>query len=211
MTLLPPSENLGFVLAEDNALKTLLQGLTVSDEKNQSRPVQVWFANPDVESRQQSYPYITIELIDTSWAGYRQHSGVLTDNDNQGTQSPEEGKVYTYEMPTTWDLTYQVTTYARHPRHDRIIMSQLLTKVFDAKRAFIPVYNELNSEYAWRHLTLEDFAKRDIIEDGRRLFRNVFTVTITSEQPGTGAKASVVENVSINNDPTYVPDDLQTP
>ena len=41
-----------FVFAEDKALKTLLQGITVSDLKSAPRPVKVWFGYPDVELRQ---------------------------------------------------------------------------------------------------------------------------------------------------------------
>lgn len=207
-----PTPGLGFILAEDNALKSLLGGIHVHDEKGGERGVQVWFANPDVESRQQSYPYLTIELMGVDWANYRQHSGMWYDSDNQGTTPEVDGVVYTYEMPTTWDLTYQITSYARHPRHDRIIINHLLSNDFVAKRGFLPVYNELGTEIGYRHLVLESFAKRDTIEDGRRLFRNVFTVTVSSESlSGDGEEVFPVQSVLINNDPNYVPDDLLLP
>lgn len=43
---------MSFLLAEDEALKNLMRGIYVADEKNNAREVGVWFANPDVESRQ---------------------------------------------------------------------------------------------------------------------------------------------------------------
>ena len=49
----------GFIVAEDAALKALVQGITVKDDKSQSRLVKVWYGYPDVEIREQVFPYIT--------------------------------------------------------------------------------------------------------------------------------------------------------
>jgi len=195
---------MSFILSEDLALKTLLTGITVADEKNSSRPVGVWFAYPDVESRNQSYPFITIELLDFAPATDRQTSGLFVDNDLQGTIAPTSGTAYTYEIPVPWNLVYQLTTYSRHPRHDRTIIAYLLNNIFVAKRGYLAVPNDLNTETAYRHLTLDEFVKRDTIEDNRRLYRNVFTVTVTSE--GTAATYSVtnpaITSVKINTKTT---------
>lgn len=191
---------MSFILSEDNALKTLLTGIVVADEKNATRSVGVWFANPDLESRAQSYPYITIELLDFDPATYRQHSGLFQDNDVQGTIAPSGNISYTYEIPIAWDLMYQITTYSRHPRHDRAIIAHLLNKVFISKRGYLAVPNDLGTQTSYRHLILEEFTKRDTIEDNRRLYRNVFTVTVSSE--GTAATYSTtgnnVSSVNIN-------------
>lgn len=193
-----------FILSEDAALKSLLSGIVVADEKNASRQVGVWYAYPDVESRDQKFPFITIELIDFTPAVARQHSGIFIDNDLQGTVAPGPASSYTYEIPIPWDLTYQITTYSRHPRHDRAIMAHLLNKVFIAKRGYLPVLNDLGTETSYRHLTLDEFIKRDTIEDNRRLYRNVFTVTVTSE--GTAATYSqattAITSVNINKKTT---------
>ena len=74
-----------FVIAEDLALKTYLAGMTVSDEKNMGRPVQVWFGYPDVEIRDQKFPFVTIDLLDIVPANDRQIQGRLSDADYQGT------------------------------------------------------------------------------------------------------------------------------
>jgi hypothetical protein len=200
-----------WVFAEDQALKTLMQGIVVTDEKNNTRSVQAWFAHPDVELRAQSYPYVTIELIAIDWANYRQHSGLTYDNDRQGTVSPESDRVFTYEMPAAWDLTYQITSYSRHPRHDRTIVTHLLGNDFVANRGYLPVPNDLGTETSYRHIILQDFAKRDTIEDGRRLYRSVFTVLVTSEgSPLDGDSVKWVEDVLINDAPTYIPPDYQS-
>jgi hypothetical protein len=183
---------MSFILSEDLALKTLLTGIVVADDKNATRSVGVWFSNPDLESRAQSYPYITIELLDFDPATYRQHSGVFQDNDLQGTIAPSGNIVYNYEIPVAWDLMYQITTYSRHPRHDRAIIAHLLNQVFISKRGYLAVPNDLATETSYRHLILEEFTKRDTIEDNRRLYRNVFTVTVSSE--GTTATYTTVTN-----------------
>jgi len=203
---------MSFILSEDQALKTLLTGITVVDEKNASRAVGVWFSTPDIESRAQSYPYMTIELLDVTQATYRQMVGLFTDNDLQGTVAPINNKTYTYEVPVAMDLVYQITSYARHPRHDRAIMSYLLTRVFLGKRGYLAVPNDLGTETGYRHLLLDEFVKRDTIEDGRRLYRNVFTVTVTSESSLNSSAADlskVAISVTINTTTTHIPSDKQ--
>lgn len=200
---------MSFLIAEDAALKDLLRNIYVVDEKNNSREVGVWFARPDVESRQQMYPYMTIEFINAERATYRQQSGIWVDSDNQGTVTPVPGVVHRYYMPVPWDLTYQITSYARHPRHDRQIITHLLSNELIGQQGFLSVDNELGTETSFRHLVLQSFVKRDTIEDGRRLFRNVFTVTVTSETVvGQGLGVPEVSNVLINNDPQNIPDEF---
>lgn len=200
-----------FILSEDEALKDMLKGIIVTDEKNTAREVGVYFARPDVESRTQSYPYITIELLDINWANYRQMSGFVVDSDLQGTRVPIENESFSYMTPGAWDLMYQITAYSRHPRHDRAIMGKLLTKDLVNKRGFLKVPNELGTEFSYRHMTLEDFAKRDTIEDGRRLYRSVFTVLVTSEASNDSAALVDVQTVDLNTNPDFVPSDLDTP
>ena len=64
-----------FILAEDEALKAHIQGLTVSDNSMPDRPVKVWFGYPDVEVRDQVFPFLTIDLIDIKAANERQTYG----------------------------------------------------------------------------------------------------------------------------------------
>jgi hypothetical protein len=191
-----------FLIAEDTALKALLQGMTVGDEKTASRPVKVWFGYPDVEVRAQEFPFVTIDLIDMIPANDRQTSGQLVDNDYRGTVAPIAGKTYRYEVPVAFDLIYQITTYARHPRHDRAMMFQLTHK-FPSKYGGLLVPNELGTETSRRHMFLDGFAKRDAVDGetgNRRLLRNIYTVRVISELTplDAGRRASRVEEVLVN-------------
>ena len=172
-----------FIVAEDLALKTHLAGLTVSDEKSATRQVKVWFGYPDVEARAQEFPFITIDLIDILPANDRQNSGVMYDPDYNGTITPAAGVSYKYDIPVAYDLVYQVTSYARHPRHDRAIMYQLLNK-FPSKFGKLAVPNQLGTETGYRSMFLDGFVKRDAVESetgNRRLLRNALSVRVVSE------------------------------
>ena len=197
---------MSFILAEDAALKNYLQGMTVADEKAPVRPVKVWFGYPDVEVRTQSYPYAVVELIDILPAYERQNSGIMYDSDNRGTIAPQAGVVYRYSMPVPYDLVYQITTYSRHPRHDRAMLFQMQQK-FPSQYGSLPMPNAINTESAYRHMFLDGFLKRDQIEDGKRLFRAVYTVRIVSEMTPMDANnaLSTVQTVEINRVTTNIP------
>lgn len=201
---------MSFLLSEDAALKAILQGLRVQDEKNSLREVGVYYAMPDAELRNQSYPFMTIELIDTNWASYRQQSGIYVDDSLQGTVDANADDVYTYEMPVAWDIVYQIVTYSRHPLHDRKIISHLLNYIFPSRRGYLAITDDNGDGVTYRHLILEEFTKRDTVMDGRRLYRNVFTVTVSSEgnanDPTTGVR---VAEVLLNPTTDDIPDDLQ--
>ena len=195
-----------FILAEDAAIKNYLQGITVSDEKSPTRPVKVWFGYPDIEVTTQTYPYIIIELVDIRAAKERQSTGRMYDSDNRGTIAAVQGVTYGYDMPLPYDLSYQITSYSRHPRHDRAIIFQMQQK-FPSQYGSLEVPNQLGTETAYRHMFLDGFLKRDMIEEGRRLFRNAYTVRIVSEMtPSTANNAlSTVQTVEINRITTNIP------
>jgi hypothetical protein len=202
-----------FILAEDAALKTLLSGITVVDEKaggtSTPRPVQVWYGTPDVELRNQTFPFITIDLMDIRSAPERQMSGVIYDIDRAGTMPASSGEVYSYEFPMTYDLVYQITTYARHPRHDRALITQLMQRKIPSKYGKIGVLNALGTETAYRHMFLDEFLKRDSVEEGRRLLRNIFIVRIVSELTHYDAVQALqlVQSVEINETTNDIPTD----
>jgi len=197
-----------FIVAEDLAIKTLLNGMTVSDEKNPTRQVKVWFGYPDVEIRTQDFPFVTIDLIDIVPANERQTQGRLSDNDNQGTQAPVANRVYTYDIPVAYDLIYQITSHARHPRHDRAIMLQLMRK-FPSKFGYLVVPNELGTENSRRHMFLDGFTKRDAVDSetgNRRLLRNVLTIRVISEMTAEQSTSlRVASTVSVNTTNSNIP------
>jgi hypothetical protein len=199
-----------FIIAEDLALKTMLQGMTVSDKKNMGRPVQVWFGYPDVELTDQQFPFVTIDLIDIIPANDRQHQGRFTDNDFRGTRAPVTGVVYSYETPVAYDLIYQVTSYTRHPRHDRAVLYQLMNK-FPSKYGKLAVPNELGTQTGYRSMFLDGFVKRDAVEGetgNRRTLRNVWTLRVISEMTPAAAGAvssKIVQTVELNTTTTNIP------
>ena len=166
------------IINEDNALKTLLSGLTVSDAGNAARPVGVWFGQPDAQIRQQSYPYITIDLIGISEAQERVHAGLVELNYVPEGVDPDKDYLVQYPIPV--DLMYQVTTYARQPRHDRELLAQLLYSKIPLRFAVLTV-GDNTVQGTTRRLDVLDISKRDITEQGKRLFVNAITVRVSSE------------------------------
>lgn len=165
-----------FILNEDAALKTLLQGITVSDAGNAERPVGVFYGQPNKEIRQQSYPYITIDLVGIREDVSRAHRGYVPLN-----YTPEGGNPdieYKTNFPIPIDLIYQVTTWSRQPRHDRQIIAKLLAPgrlPFRFGQLAIP------EDGTARRLDMLGFTKKDTTENGKPLFSNVYNIRVSSE------------------------------
>jgi hypothetical protein len=192
-----PSE--GFLLDEDRALRDLMKGIVVSDGANQNRNVEAWFGHPDIELREQKYPYITVDLVEIQEGIDRVHRGDLYfDNDPPawwGLPPLAEGFSYITEMPTPVDLIYQVGTWARNPRHDRQILRACITRGRTSLRAgILPTADGFT-----RRLDFLGHIKRDREEGGKRLFNNVFRLRVSSEIPfGVLEQYQNVESVHIN-------------
>lgn len=174
-----------FIISEDEALRDLLKGMTVSDNKSNSRAVGVWFGQPDPETREQAYPFVTLDLIDVSEARERAMAawGVSPWYYDVETGSADD---WSMPMPVPVNLDYQVTTFARQPRHDRQILAQLLGARLPLRFGSLQVVETTvgNNDYATvRRLDMLDIAKRDTVESGKRMFMNMFTVRVSSEIP----------------------------
>lgn len=183
-----------FLLSEDAALRTLLKDMVVTDQKSVTgegpqRKVGVWFGQPDQEITAQSYPYITIDMIDIAEDFARAHRGLvkpgyMDDPANmveatQSTQAVEyDGAVndWMIHYPIPVNIDYQITTYSRQPRHDREILAQMLYKKIPLRFAVLET-----DDNTVRRLDVLDISKRDVTEQGKRLFVNAFTVRVSSE------------------------------
>lgn len=202
-----------FVLAEDEALKNYLQGLTVSDNLSTSRPVKVWFGYPDIEVRDQTFPFITIDLIDITPGNNRQIAGYLGSDDLEGQVNQDPNYLYAYRIPIAYDLIYQVSAFSRHPRHDRALINQLHRK-FPSKYGYLEVPVELGTYTTSRSMFVDGFVKRDTVDSetgNRRLFRNIYTVRVLSQMPPEVAESvysRLVETVQINTTTSYIPSEL---
>jgi hypothetical protein len=177
-----------FIISEDEALRNLLLGMTVSDNKNANRPVGVWFGQPDTEIRTQAYPYITIDLVDITEARERVHAGRA--NPWYFEPTSYDGDDWDMWSPTPINLDYQITTFARQPRHDRQVMAQLLGTRLPLRFGSLDVVERVEedgedeiSHCTTRRLDVLNVVKRDLTEDNKRLFMNAITVRVSSEIP----------------------------
>lgn len=184
VTTLPSTDESGFLLAEDNALHTGLQGLFVTDQSSNARKVGVWFGQPDPEIRSQAYPYITIDLLDIVENKEQMHStyGPLDDPkwDYLSNRPPYDPQFYgaTGYLLSPVLLVYQITTWSRQPRHDRSIIAQLTNGILHPH--FGQVY--VPTDGTNRRIVISNFAKRDTTDsNAKRLFRNIWTIQMPSE------------------------------
>lgn len=164
-----------FIINEDKALKNILSGITVSDSGNPTRPVGVFYGQPDKEIRSQNYPYITIDLIDIAEDTSRAHRGNI-----KLTYKPEgitdTNKIVEYPIPV--DLYYQVSTWSRQPRHDRQLMAALFSY---GRLPFRFGSLPITEDDTIRRLDMMGFSKRDTVEGGKRLFSNVYNIRVSAE------------------------------
>ena len=170
-----------FILSEDAALKTHLSGITVSDAKNNERVVGVWFGQPDLEIREQSYPYMTIDMIDIIEELPRTMRGIIKLPYIPDVPGVDPTKDHYTEYPIPVSIEYQITTYSRHPHHDRQIINAMLNDKTPMRfgNLYVPGNDVFTDTY--RRLDLLNFTKRDTVEQNKRLFINMFSVRISSE------------------------------
>ena len=173
-----------FLLSEDQALKLLLQGVTVTDQKSTgdgvARQVGVWFGQPDQELRAQAYPYITIDMVGIARDPEREMRGKVKPvyiNPPANLISADDWDMH---LPIPVNIDYQVTTYARHPRHDRELLAQVLFTKLPLRFGQLDI-----DDGTVRRLEVTDVAKRDVTEQAKRLFVNSITVRVSSEIPET--------------------------
>lgn len=182
----PGYEEQGWILDEDRALRDLMKGMVVSDQENRTRNVDAWFGHPDKELRAQDYPYVTIDLLQIQEDTGRTQRGDLWIVKEAvpkwwGLKPLETWQIgYLLEMPTPVDLDYQISTWARNPRHDRQILFQMIT----GGRTMLRNGLLYTADGKIRRLDLLNHTKRDTVEEGgKRLFNNVFRVRVSSEVP----------------------------
>ena len=171
-----------FIINEDEALKNLLQGITVSDSGNSARPVAVYYGQPDKDIRQQSYPYITLDLVGVREDTERAHRGLVNLTYTPEGYTPNLNDDDSINQPVNFpipvDLIYQVSTWSRQPRHDRQIMAKLFAPGrLPFRFGQLPVPQDGTN----RRLDMLGFSKRDTTEGGKRLFSNVYNIRISAE------------------------------
>jgi hypothetical protein len=199
-----------FLLSEDEAMRKRLQGMVVQDQKSDGdgvdRQVRAYFGQPDQEITAQLYPYITIDLLEIQRDTMREMRGLVSPEYlSKGDFNPEtEG--FEIEMPIPVYLTYQITTYSRHPRHDRAILSQLMTDrlprfgYLEVVEKSATVNQTTTVLSTLRRMDVINVTKRDVTEQAKRLFVNSITVRVSSEI-AQGLYRNVNKTLEVQIDP----------
>jgi hypothetical protein len=197
-----------FIIDEDEALRKRLQGIVVYDQRaindNAPRQVGVFFGQPDQEIRNQSYPYITIDMIDMQRDAQREMRG-LVNPDYLRPSDIAAGEAFDVDIPIPVYLDYQITSYARQPRHDRAILAELTTKKLPMRFGALEIPTGLTDSVGkpmttMRRLDVMSVVKRDTTEQAKRLFINAITVRISSEVvQGVFRAYTPVSSVYVNN------------
>lgn len=185
-----------WLLVEDQALKTYLGDITVDDPQTTDRSVKVWFRGAKPEERSKSYPYIMLGLVDLEVDHEREHQGEvdwsrrayrpygLPASGDPG----EAGVSVVTEYPTPYLLHYNVIACSRNPRHEAQLLASL-TGVKFRRGAGMACGDEDTGNLTKRRVDLlNHFDATTTEDDGKRLFRHVYTVGVSSELlPGTVA------------------------
>jgi hypothetical protein len=193
-----------FLLSEDKALREKVQGMVVEDQKSNgdmsTRQVGVWYGQPDQEIRNQSYPYVTIDMIDVQRDPTREHRGLASPEYLNHVPSSEAVNGFFINLPIPVNIDYQITSYSRHPRHDRAIVAQLLSTKFPLRFGYLET-----DDGTIRRLDVMDVTKRDVTEQAKRLYVNAITVRVSSEVvQGQLTELYQVLSVKINTPPLDV-------
>lgn len=189
---------IGFLLAEDEALKAKLSGLTVPVRGDADKRVKVWFRMPERE-KERDYPYITIDLIDIVFAADRAHSAQVTGIDYWPSEYATfaeyaAAKLLTFDEETdvvqaTWwhpyDIIYQVSTHCRSAQHDRLLTARLLGTAYLPDRWG---YLHVPADDSERWLDRVGWSQADYYDDAagtdtRRVFRKVYNVSVSAHVP----------------------------
>jgi hypothetical protein len=184
----------GFMLAEDEALKKYLSGITVPGREigDPGTKVGCWFRWPEGE-RQLKYPFITIDSITAEPAYELFHSthvessiGLYRPSVAPSLPPPTEGwGVQGYSVLNYWPfrLVYQVNVYSRSALHDRYLRSIFATDVLPQR----PFWIACDVDNTWRRMEQIGYAATDQAETSesgtKRIFRKVYTVSMLAEVP----------------------------
>lgn len=169
---------LGLYTEEDMALKTLLQGVTVTDLNSTDstpRSVPVWFHNPEREERRITYPNITINFIGERIAHEREHRGWVEVGYRYLQNIPFDG-LRMMEYPIPLDLDYTVTASARINQHISQISGALTMGRLHPRFAQVACPGG-----TIRRLEVLGVTRANGVETDKRIFRQIYQVRIPTE------------------------------
>jgi hypothetical protein len=180
-----------WIYNEDGALKLKLQGLTVVDPNNSSRPVPVRYRLPEDELATLSYPCIIIEHQGINPAPEREHRGYI-----QLQYAPEGLPIWWPQFATSYDPTlspyyswfplpynmdYSVTVYTRKmAEHLQPLLATLATE------NYLPYhfgYLDIPQDGTVRNMFLMQGPQIEYgkDKDDKRLFRATYMIRVMTE------------------------------
>jgi hypothetical protein len=169
---------LGLYTEEDMGLKTLLQGVTVTDlntSPGTPRPVPVWFHNPEREERRIVYPNMVVNFLSERVAHEREHRGWVPIWFRYLQDIPFSDAVF-MEYPIPMDFDYTVTASARINQHISQISGAL------ALGRLHPRFAQVTCPGGTvRRLTVMGVTRTNAMEADKRLFRQIYQVRISTE------------------------------
>lgn len=184
----------GFILAEDEILKSYLTGIQVPgrDADSPKVDVGVWFRWPEGE-RQIKYPFITLDLLQVEPAFDLFHSDhwettaeLYRPSKSPHLPEPPDGwarQAYAIRNFLPFRLTYQVAVHCRNALHDRYLQSIFRSDVFSVRPFW--VWSAIDA--TWRRTELQQAVASDLSETTesgtKRIFRKVYTIAMLAEVP----------------------------
>jgi hypothetical protein len=204
----------GFLLAEDDALKKKVSGLTVPNDKVEGgqQTVPVRFRHPEGESDESGgiqYPLITIDLLSITYHRERDHVNNVDISyvpDRLPTVPGGLNGMGVTEYPLPVRLLYQIQTWTVNARQDRYLIAQMLKP------------DRLPLRHGWLYVEADDTIrlmeslgtrKEDMIDaQRRRIFRTTYSVRVEAEMLKT-TLVTYGEVVNVILDPlTNAPDEM---
>jgi hypothetical protein len=183
--------HLGFILSEEEALKSWLTGVKVPTRPGSTdyTNVNVWFRWPEGE-RQISYPYITIDLLSVEpnyglWTStyIQDPNGLYQPSVRPDLPPPPQDQVYNIREYLAMDLVWQIAVYSRSALHDRYLTSIFTTDILPPRPFFI---TNPADDVARRvdRLAFQTADAMETTESGtKRIFRKLYTISMLTEIP----------------------------
>ena len=206
----PPDEyeHLGFILAEEDALKRFLeQTVTLPDGKGSETPVRVWYRYPATEHTI-TYPFVTLDLIGIEpaydlWTSFYyispndessdvSHDSItgetidrrLYDPDTSPLIEPSQypGKRLQRMHYRQFRLYYQIGLWSVNAYHDRLLSARMIRDIVLPR----PFWLLVSADQVWRRLEVLEWVAADTVgQEGasKRIFRKMMTVSIQTDIP----------------------------
>ena len=188
----PPDleQHLGFLLAEEEALKTWLTGIKVPSLQG-GDPIDVgcWFRYPEGE-RQIKYPFIVIDLL-TVEPDYELFTSTYVQANPETLYQPSTSPhlpplpagqmTYAVREYLPFRLIWQVSTYARSSLHDRYLTSIFNTDIIPVRPFFI--YDAADGvDRRTDRLSFQTADTMESTESGtKRIFRKIYTISMLTD------------------------------